>query len=331
MILAKILKESLDKNASDVIISSWVTPSLKINWEVNYLEEYNEYTWEELNKDINSILNEKQKSDLKNNLELDFSIDLKWYSRFRVNVFYAKNWLGIVFRPIKSSLPTFSELNLPNKLLEISSKKNWLILVTWSVWSWKSTTMSSIIDYINSNYWKHIITIEDPIEYVFENKKSIIEQREVGVNTKSFENWLKYALRQASDVVMIWEMRDLETFRLALRAAETWNLVIATLHTSWASRTIARIIDMFPWEEKEYIRTQLSDSLIWVIWQDLIKTKDWKGRVLASELLINNSNVSNMIRKWVTHQLDWAIETWKEDWMYTMESTLEKLKEKWII
>jgi len=331
MILAKILKDSLEKNASDIIISSWIKPSLKINWEVVYLEDYDVFSSEDLSNEIFSILNEKQKNDLKTNFELDFSIDLKWYSRFRVNVFYAKNWLWIVFRPIKTKLPTFSELNLPNKLLELASKKNWLILVTWSVWSWKSTTMSAVIDYINSNLWKHIITVEDPIEYVFENKKSIIEQREVWVNTKSFENGLKYALRQASDVIMIGEMRDLETFRLALRAAETWNLVIATLHTSWAARTISRIIDMFPWEEKEYIKTQLSDSLIWVIWQDLLKTKDWNWRVLSSELLINTSNVSNMIRKWFIHQLDWAIETWKEDWMYTMESNLDKLKQEWII
>lgn len=331
MILAKILKESLEKNASDVIISSWIKPSLKINWEVFYLENYDIFSSEDLSIEIFSILNEKQKNHLKTNYELDFSIDLKWHSRFRVNVFYAKNWLWVVFRPIKTSLPTFSELNLPSKLLELASKKNWLILVTWSVWSWKSTTMSSVIDYINSNYWKHIITVEDPIEYVFENKKSIIEQREVGVNTKSFENWLKYALRQASDVIMIWEMRDLETFRLALRAAETGNLVIATLHTSWAARTIARIIDMFPWDEKEHIKTQLADSLIWIIWQDLIKTKDWKSRVLASELLINSTWISNMIRKWVLHQIDWSIETWVSEWMHTMKSSLDKLKEKWII
>lgn len=331
MILAKILKESLEKNASDVIISSWIKPSLKINWEVFYLENYDIFSSEDLSSEIFSILNEKQKNHLKTNYELDFSIDLKWHSRFRVNVFYAKNWLWVVFRPIKTSLPTFSELNLPSKLLELASKKNWLILVTWSVWSWKSTTMSSVIDYINSNYWKHIITVEDPIEYVFENKKSIIEQREVGVNTKSFENWLKYALRQASDVIMIWEMRDLETFRLALRAAETGNLVIATLHTSWAARTIARIIDMFPWDEKEHIKTQLADSLIWIIWQDLIKTKDWKSRVLASELLINSTWISNMIRKWVLHQIDWSIETWVSEWMHTMKSSLDKLKEKWII
>jgi twitching motility protein PilT len=153
----------------------------------------------------------------------------------------------------------------------------------------------------------------------------------VGVNTKSFENGLKYALRQASDVIMIWEMRDLETFRLALRAAETWNLVIATLHTSWAARTIARIVDMFPWDEKENIKGQLSDSLIWVVWQNLLKRKDKKWRVLATELLVNNTSIANMIRKWVLHQIDWVIETSAADWMHTMKTSLENLHNKWLI
>jgi twitching motility protein PilT len=243
-------------------------------------------------------MNNKQKNIFKEKLELDFSIELKWFSRFRVNIFLSKNGIWAVFRVIKSELPSFEELWLPNTVIDFTKKQNWLILVTWSVGSWKSTTSTVLLDSINTNTSKHIITVEDPIEFVYKNKKSLIEQREVWVNTLSFDNWLKYALRQASDVIMIGEMRDLETFRLALRAAETWNLVIATLHTSWAARTISRIIDMFPWDEKDQIRAQLSDSLIWVIWQDLIKSKDWKGRVLASELLVNNTSISNMIRKW---------------------------------
>jgi len=331
MSIVEILKEALEKDASDIILSSWAKPVLKIYWEVVYLENYNEFSAQDLNKELISIMNEKQIQLLKENMELDFPIDLKWYSRFRVNVFFSKKWIWAVFRPIKTKLPSFRELWLPDKLLELIKRKNGLILVTGSVWSGKSTTMSALIDVISANMSKHIITIEDPIEYVFNNNKSLIEQREVWTNTKSFENGLKYALRQASDVIMIWEMRDLETFRLALRAAETWNLVIATLHTSWAARTISRIIDMFPWDEKEHIRSQLADSLIWIIWQDLVKTKDKKNRVLASELLINNTWISNMIRKWVLHQIDWSIETWMADWMYTMESSIQKLQEKWLI
>lgn len=331
MNIVEILKSALEKDASDIILTSWSKPALKIYWEVVYLDDYDVLSQADLSNQIISIMNEKQKLSLKENLELDFPIDLKWHSRFRVNVFFSKWWIWAVFRPIKTKLPDFRELWLPDKLLELIRRKSWLILVTGSVGSWKSTTMSSLIDVISANMSKHIITIEDPIEYVFNNNKSIIEQREVWVNTLSFENGLKYALRQASDVIMIWEMRDLETFRLALRAAETWNLVIATLHTSWAARTVSRIIDMFPWDEKEHIRSQLADSLIWIVWQDLLKTKDWKGRVLATELLVNNIWISNMIRKWVLHQIDWAMETWMADWMYTMKSSIEKLQAKWLI
>lgn len=331
MKIAKILKESLEKWASDVILTTDSDPVLKVNWDIVYLSEYGKYESEELKQELFSIMSEKQKNTFVEELELDFSIDLKGYSRFRVNAFFSKNWPWAVFRSIKTEIPSFEQLLLPRKLLEFAWRKNGLILVTGWVWSWKSTTMSAILNYIINNYSKHIITVEDPIEYVFRNWKSLVEQREVWTSTKSFESWLKYALRQASDVIMIWEMRDLETFRLALRAAETWNLVIATLHTSWTARTISRIIDMFPWEEKEYIRAQLSVSLLWVIWQDLLKTKDWKARVLSSELLVNNSSISNMIRKWDIHQIPWVLETWAKDWMYTMDHNLKKLREAWFI
>jgi twitching motility protein PilT len=165
---------------------------------------------------------------------------------------------------------------------------------------------------------------------MFRSNKSLIEQREVWVTTLSFENWLKYALRQAPDVIMVWEMRDLESFRLALRAAETWNLVFATLHTSWASKTISRVIDMFPWDEKTQIRAQLSESLVWVIWQELVK-KNWWWRVVLPEILINNTSISNMIRENKIHQIDWAIETWQKYWMLPMKKSLDYLFSKWII
>ena len=332
MIIPKILKEALDRGASDIILSSDTKPCLKINWDVVYLYDY-EIIWaNELEENIYWIMSSKQQEKLLKRLELDFSIDLKNHSRFRVNVFYEKKWIWAVFRPIKNTLPSPEILWLPRKLLDFTKAKNGLVLVTWSVWSWKSTTLASLIDIINTHLSKHIITVEDPIEFVFENKKSLIEQREVWVNTLSFENGLKYALRQASDVIMIGEMRDLETFRLALRAAETGNLVFATLHTSWAARTIARVIDMFNSDEKEQIKAQLSESLVWVVWQELLKTKDWKGRVLATEVLVNNTAVSNMIRKWLTHQIDSAMETWwTSDWMITMEKSLDNLKQQWLI
>lgn len=331
MLIPKILKLALDNNASDIILSGNAKPCLKINGDVQYLDDFEVFSSEELNIEIMWLLSEKQQDKFKKELEIDFAIELKGYARFRVNVFSENKWYGIVFRPIKSELPDYDTLGLPKILKKISKKKNWLVLVTGSVGSWKSTTMSSLVDHINKDSSRHIITIEDPIEFVFKNKKSLIEQREVWVHTQSFENWLKYALRQASDVIMIWEMRDLETFRLALRAAETGNLVFATLHTSWAARTISRIIDMFPGDEQEQIRSQLSDSLIWVIWQDLLKKKDWTGRVLASELLINNTWIANMIRKDLNHLIQGAMETGAGDGMYTMDKSIEYLTNKWII
>ena len=331
MLIWQILKDALERNASDVILTSDTFPVFKIFWHTRYQEEYWILEQRELQKQILWLMNEQQRDIFKKDLELDFWIDLKNHSRFRVNVFSEKKWLWVVFRPIANKLPSFEDLGLPKEVLNFTNKKNWLVLVTWSVGSGKSTTLTSLIELINEHKHKHIITVEDPIEYTFDNNKSIIEQREVWTHTRSFENWLKYALRQASDVIMIWEMRDLETFRLALRAAETGNLVFATLHTSWAARTVSRVIDMFPAEEKEQIRGQLADSLIWVIWQELLERKDKNGRVLASELLVNTTSVSNMIRKDTPHLIQWAIETWAADWMVTMKRSLENLKERDLI
>ncbi len=331
MLISQILIESLEKNASDIILTADCYPWIKIDWDVVYLDSYPKLDKDLIKKEIFSIMTQTQKDKLLSNYELDFSIDLKWYSRFRVNAFYQKNWFWLVFRPIKSVLPDFEKLWLSNQILDFTTRRNWLILVTWAVWTWKSTTLASLINHINKTRSKHIITIEDPIEFVFNNEKSIIEQREVWINTLSFENWLKYALRQASDVIMVWEMRDLDTFRLALRAAETGNLVFATLHTSGAARTISRVIDMFPADERDQIRQQLSESLVWVIWQDLVKRADKKWRVPSIEILVNNISIANMIRRWNTHQINSAIETWSQDWMVTMSKYLELLYNKWII
>ena len=327
MKILEILKLAIDRNASDVILSPNTRPAIKIDWEIVFLENFEVYEKETLNNEILSIMNESQESRFLKNMELDFALEVTWLWRFRWNIFMQKNWFWVVFRPIKSKL---QELWLPQRLIDFTKKKSWLIVITWPVWSWKSTTLATLLEHINYNYRKHIITVEDPIEYVFGNKKSIIEQREVWINTENFDNWIKYALRQSSDVIMVWEMRDLETFRLALRAAETWNLVLATMHTSWAAESISRIINMFPNEEKDQIRTQISEVLIWVAWQMLIK-KNWWWRCAAMELLVNNTTISNMIRKWLNHQIDWVIETWKEDWMITMKKSLEEIYNNWLI
>lgn len=331
MQIADILKLALEKNASDIIITGGSKPSLKINGDIYFFDNVELISKDESKKLALSIMTESQRELFLKTLELDFSIELKGFCRFRVNAFIQKDGYSLVFRPIKSDIPEFETLHLPEILKSFAYKRNGLVLITWSVGSWKTTTLAWLLWEINKTMSKHIITVEDPIEFVYENKKSIIEQREVGTHTLTFDNWLKYALRQAPDVIMIWEMRDLETFRLALRAAETGNLVFATLHTSGAARTVARIIDMFPWDEKEIIRQQLSESLLWVVWQQLLKTADGKGRVPATEVLINTVPVANMIRKNQTHQIPNAMETWKESGMITMKDSLDTLFQKWLI
>ena len=328
--IAEILKKAIEQKASDIIISPGNFPALKKSGDILYLEEYGKLSGEKLDEEIFSIIPERIKDDLKKDLELDFSINMNGYGRFRVNAFKKKWWYGLVFRVIPSEIPVFDELWLPKIIKSFSERKSGLVLITWGVWSWKSTTLASLIGEINQNYKKHIIIIEDPIEFIHESKQSLIEQREVWASTHSFKNGLKYALRQASDVIMIGEMRDLDTFRLALRAAETGNLVFATLHTSGAARAISRIVDMFPGDEKEYIRSQVAESLLWVVWQDLIKKEDGT-RIVASEVMVKNKAIENMIRENHIHQINGAIETGKQDWMIPMDRYLWFLKENWKI
>jgi len=330
MTIGWILKEALELGASDIILAPGNYPSVKVDWEVQFLSEHGRLEKSDLDRDILSIMWDAQKKAFAENLELDFGIELQGYGRFRANAFMQKNGYSIVFRAISSNIPHFEDLNLPPSILDFTKKKNGLLLVTGSVGSGKSTTLASIVHHINNTYNKHIITVEDPVEFIHDSYKSLVEQREVWVNTKTFENGLKYALRQASDVIMVGEMRDIETFRLALRAAETGNLVLATLHTSGAARTVSRIIDMFPAWEKDQVRSQLSESLLGVVWQQLIK-KEGGWRVVASEVLVNNTSVGNMIRDNNVHQIDSVIETGRDDGMINMKKSLEHLYGKWLI
>jgi len=328
--IKEILRKALELKASDVILSVNKNVCYKIDWVMEFQEDFGVLEKEVMNSIFLQISNRTQQDIFNKNKELDFWLSF-WKIRFRVNVFGVKDGFWLVFRVIPWMIPDFSELWLPDVIKSFINKKNGIVLITWSVGSWKSTTLASLLDIINKTQSKHIITIEDPIEFVYHDWKSLVEQREVWVNTLSFDNWLKYALRQAPDIVMIWEMRDLETFRLALRAAETGNLVFATLHTSWAARTIARIIDMFPAWEKEQIKSQLSESLIWVVWQKLLVKNGWKWRVAATEVLLNNTWVSNVIRKWETHKINSIIETSRWEWMIQMKDSLKDLLDRWLI
>lgn len=328
--ISKVLQKAIELWASDIIISPENFPAIKKSGEIVYLEDFWKIKSNDLQQEIFSMIPERLKKEFEQEMELDFSMQADGLGRFRVNGFKQKYGYGLVFRIILDEIPEFDNLNIPKVIKSFSNRKAGLVLITGWVGSGKSTTLASLINEINKNYKKHIITIEDPIEFVHPSKNSLIEQREVGSSTHSFENGLKYALRQASDVIMIGEMRDLETFRLALRAAETWNLVFATLHTSGAARTVSRIIDMFPGDEKAYIRAQVAESLLGVVWQDLIKTENGK-RVAATEVLVKNKAIENMIRENQLHQINSAIETGKADGMIPMARYLDYLLERWEI
>jgi len=256
--------------------------------------------------------------------EIDNSYTYK-DSRYRINIYFDMNGINMALRKVPKKVPTMEEILLPDHIKEYLHKDRGLILVTWPTGSGKSTTVASLINYINENMAKHIITLEDPIEFVFEEKKSLINQRNVWSNTLSWKRWIKYALRQDPDVIMVWEMRDLETIESALTLVETGHLVISTLHTSSAPWTISRIIDAFPANKQNMVATQLSLSLEMIISQRLIETIDGNGRIAAREILLSNPAISNLIRENKIAQIFSVLETSMSKWMISMDHSLAKL------
>ena len=250
-------------------------------------------------------------------------------SRYRINIYFDMHGINMALRRIPQNIPTMEEILLPEHIKEVLHKDKGLILVTWPTGSWKSTTVASLIDYINENMEKHIITLEDPIEYIFQEKKALINQRNVGSNTLSWTRWIKYALRQDPDVIMVWEMRDLETIQAALTLVETWHLVISTLHTVNAPQTISRIIDAFPANKQNMISTQLSLTLEMIISQRLIEKKDWNWRIAAREIMLSNPAISNLIRENKIAQIFSVLETSMNKWMVSMDHSLAKLVAEW--
>ncbi len=329
--LDKIFRTAVQYKASDIYISTGCKPVLRINGELVQIEEHpilNKKTAEEY---LLEILTPEQKEIFAKTLDYDFSLDVPGISRFRVNIFVQRKGIGATFRVIPEQVLTLDELGLPDQVRNICNFPNGLVLVTGPTGSGKSTTLAAMINEINDNEALHIITIEDPIEYIHENKKSYFEQREVGTHTQSFSKALRSALREDPDVILVGEMRDLETIALALTAAETGHLVFATLHTNGAAKSIDRIIDAFPTSQQNQIRMQLSESLRAVIWQTLLRTKEGNGRVAGLEIMLNNNAVANMIRKNKTHQLNSAIETGSKEGMQTMKKSITDLLEAGII
>lgn len=330
--LEKILNISNDKNASDIHISSWNYVFIRNSrGEIESLENFWETSKEEAKKIVLEIIWDNNFKDFEKNMEIDISYSLDEERKYRVNCFKNTNWYSIAMRKIIKEIPTMQELWLWDNIKESLDKQKWLIVVTGPTWSGKSTILASMIDYINSNHKKHIITIEDPVEFSFSSKKSLINQREIWNSTKSFENAIKSAMREDPDVIVIWEMRDPETIKSALTLAETGHLVISTLHTNDSVQSIDRIVDIFPSATQRQIRMQLWLCLNSVISQRLLPQKNENKRIPAREILINNDAVKNLILTWKTHQLYSVLEVWESKWMILMDKYLIALYKKNLI
>lgn len=320
----------IKENASDLLIGAGAPPVLRVNGEL-LRTQGESLTPEESKKLIYSLLTDEQKKKFEEEKELDFSLAAGRKHRFRVNVYLQKQAVTAALRPIPDKIPHWQELGLPEYVKEIAMAKQGLVLVTGPTGHGKTSTQAAIIDIINENRACHVITVEDPIEFVHSHKKSIVDQREVGEDTLGFVHALKYVLRQDPDVILIGEMRDLDTIQSALRAAETGHLVLATLHTNDAIQSVDRIIDVFPAGNQQQIRFQLSMVLLAILSQRLLPREDGEGRVLALELLKNTTAIANMIREGKTHQVYSVMETVKRGEMITMDRSIKDLYDEGII
>jgi len=327
--IAQLLAFSVKSKASDLHLSAGVPPMIRVDGDV---KRVNMPALEQ--KDVHSmiydIMNDKQRKNFEEFLETDFSFEIPKLARFRVNAFNQMRGAGAVFRTIPSIIQTLEDLRAPAIFRDISMYPRGIVLVTGPTGSGKSTTLAAMIDYINDNKPDHILTIEDPIEFVHESKRCLINQREVHKDTLGFSEALRSALREDPDVILVGEMRDLETIRLALTAAETGHLVFGTLHTSSAAKTMDRIIDVFPAQEKEMVRSMLSESLRAVISQALLK-RVGGGRIAAHEIMIGTPAIRNLIREGKVAQMYSSIQTGVKEGMLTLDQCLQELLSKGVI
>jgi twitching motility protein PilT len=324
MDLVDVLLEVLEREASDLHLTVGSPPVVRIHGALERLD-YPKLDSNDTRELIYSILSQDQRQRLENEWEIDFSYSIPSRARFRVNAYFQRNSLGAAFRLIPIQIKKLSELGLPPGLHELTRKPRGFVVVTGPTGSGKSTTLAAMIDEINETRDEHIMTVEDPIEFLHRHKRCIVNQREVGADTKSFNRALKSVLRQDPDIILVGEMRDTETMATALTAAETGHLVFATLHTQDAPQTIDRIIDVFPPHQQAQVRVQLSTTLMGVCTQQLLPTRDGRGRVCAVEMLFPTPAVRNLIREGKTHQIDSAMQTGSAHGMQTMDSALADL------
>ena len=330
MDISDLLAFSVKNKASDLHLSAGLPPMIRVHGDVRKINvPAMDHT--QVHDMVYDIMNDGQRKVYEETLECDFSFEIPNLARFRVNAFNHNRGSGAVFRTIPSKILTLEQLNCPPIFKDIAETPRGIVLVTGPTGSGKSTTLAAMVDYVNENEMGHILTVEDPIEFVHQSKKCLINQREVGPHTLSFQNALRSALREDPDVILVGEMRDLETIRLALSAAETGHLVFGTLHTSSAAKTVDRIVDVFPAAEKEMVRSMLSESLRAVISQTLCKTKDEQGRVAAHEIMIGTPAIRNLIRENKVAQMYSAIQTGQNIGMQTLDQNLQDLVRRNVI
>ena len=330
MDISDLLAFSVKNKASDLHLSAGLPPMIRVHGDVRKIN-VPAMDHAQVHGMVYDIMNDGQRKVYEETLECDFSFEIPNLARFRVNAFNHNRGSGAVFRTIPSQILTLEQLNCPPIFKEIANTPRGIVLVTGPTGSGKSTTLAAMVDYVNENEMGHILTVEDPIEFVHQSKKCLINQREVGPHTLSFQNALRSALREDPDVILVGEMRDLETIRLALSAAETGHLVFGTLHTSSAAKTVDRIVDVFPAAEKEMVRSMLSESLRAVISQTLCKTKDEQGRVAAHEIMIGTPAIRNLIRENKVAQMYSAIQTGQNIGMQTLDQNLQDLVRRNVI
>lgn len=331
MNLQELLTITVENNASDLHITVGYPPVLRVNGEMQILRQYQSLTPKDNLELVMQATDGKTFEKLEKIGEIDSSISYQGLGRFRVNIFKQRGTYGMAIRAVGSSIPSIESLKLPEKLKDFAREHRGLVLVTGPTGSGKSTTLAALINLINEERKCHILTLEDPIEYLHKHNKSIVNQREIGHDTESFANALRASLRQDPDVILVGEMRDLETISIAITAAETGHLVLSTLHTVGAAKTIDRIIDVFPPYQQQQVRVQLSSVLKGVISQQLIPTTNQKGRVAALEIMAVNSAIQNLIREGKTHQIQTVMQTGGKFGMVTMDSYLVDLFKKGII